>query len=139
VHAAVTRAQTFTAGRTGTLRRVAVTVFQDNHVDAPLTLSVAPVDAAGEPGAPVWSASVPASSVSWSPQEVAGTPGVPVVAGQRYAVQIAAPATSKGCYGFVYNDANPYPGGGELYSADGGQTWRAESGRDLKFETSVVS
>lgn len=33
----------------------------------------------------------------------------------------------------------PAIGGGELYSGSGGQTWMAETGRDLKFETSVVS
>jgi hypothetical protein len=31
----------------------------------------------------------------------------------------------------AYADSNPYPGGGALYSSDGGTTWRSESGRDL--------
>jgi hypothetical protein len=139
VHGGLTRAQTFTAGRTGTLSRVALTMFQDNHVNAPLTLSVAPIDASGALGPPVWSSSVPAPSVSWSPAEVAGEPDVPVTAGQRYAVQISAPGATKGCYGFVYADSNPYPSGREMYSNDGGQSWTPESTRDLKFETSVVS
>ena len=137
VHGAVTRMQTFVAGRTGTLRRVAVTVFQDNHVGVALTLRVAALDADGRPGAAMWSTAVPAASVPWSPTEVAGDPELPVVAGQRYAVEIAAPDATRGCYGFVYNDADPYGAGAESISTDGGQTWTAEAGRDLKFETSV--
>lgn len=139
VQQGVTRTQTFTAGRTGTLSRIAVTMFQENHVDSALTLSVAPLDASGQPGPALWSTSVPAASVSWSPREVAGQPDVPVTAGQRYAVQISAPGATRGCYGFAYSDANPYPAGGELYSSNGGQTWTAETGRDLKFDTSVTN
>jgi hypothetical protein len=138
VHGAVTRMQTFVAGRSGTLSRVAVTAFQDNHVDAPLTLSVAPLGAAGRPGAATWSTTVPSVSVPWSPTEVAGDPAMPVVAGRRYAVEIAAPATTRGCYGFVYSDGNPYTAGAEAISTDGGQSWTEEAARDLKFETSVT-
>ncbi len=135
VHAAIARAETFTAGRTGTLARVAVTAFQDNHPNGPLTLSVAAVDAAGHPAATLWSSTVASTAIPWSPSEVAGTPGIPVVAGQQYALEISAPTTTQGCFGFAYNDADPYPGGGALYS--NGQTWAPEAGRDLKFETSV--
>lgn len=139
VHRAVTRAQTFTAGRTGALDRVTMTVFQDNHPNGPLTLSVAALGATGEPGPALWSGTVPAARTSWSPAAVTVAPDIPVVAGQRYAVQLLAPTTTSGCFGFVYNDADPYPGGGELYSADSGQSWTAEPGRDLKFETSVAA
>jgi hypothetical protein len=139
VRASVTRAQTFTAGRTGTLDRVAVTAFQDNHPNGALTLSVAALDTAGQPGPVLWSSTVPATAVSWSPAEVAGEPSIPVVSGRQYVVQISAPATTSGCYGFVYNDGDPYAGGGALYSSDAGQTWTPEAGRDLKFETSVAA
>ena len=46
----VQRAQTFTAGRTGTLTRVAYTTHQVGHPDAPLRLAVAELDGAGRPG-----------------------------------------------------------------------------------------
>jgi len=64
---------------------------------------------------------------------------VPVEAGHRYAIVLLAPTASSGGYGMSYSDADPYAGGGALYSSDGGATWRPENGRDLKFETSVVS
>jgi hypothetical protein len=137
VRDAVTRMQTFVAGHSGTLSRVGVTVFQDDHVDAPLTLSIAPVAADGRPGATAWSTTVPAASVAWSPTEVVRDPGLPVVAGHRYAVQIAAPDATRGCYGFAYNDADPYAAGAESISTDGGHAWTEETSRDLKFETSV--
>lgn len=137
VRAGVSRLQTFVAARTGTLRRLAITVFQDNHVNGPLHVSIGQADAVGQPETALWSATVPAASVSWSPSEVAVDPTITVVAGQRYAVRISAPEATQGCYGFTYSDANPYPAGAELITSDNGQTWNVESGRDLKFETSV--
>jgi hypothetical protein len=59
--------------------------------------------------------------------------------GERYALSISAPSLTRGCYGFVYSDANPYADGQELISKDGGNLWTAESARDLKFETSVAA
>jgi hypothetical protein len=78
------------------------------------------------------------SEVSWSPSEVAVEPDVAVEAGARYAIVLLAAATPRGAYGLAYSDGNPYPGGEALYSADGGGSWRAETGRDLRFETSVT-
>lgn len=139
VRGATTRAQTFTVGRTGTLDQVSVTLFQANHPNGSLSLSVSALDASGRPGPALWSSSIPAAAVSWSPADAAGSPGIPVVAGQRYVVRVSAPAVTNGCYGFVYNDSNPYSGGPELFSNNAGQSWTMETSRDLKFETSVAS
>jgi hypothetical protein len=46
-------------------------------------------------------------------------------------------ATTTGCYGFEYNDDNPYAGGGESYSTDSGASFTAEPARDLKFATAL--
>jgi hypothetical protein len=133
----IARAQTFTAGRTGTLTRVAYTTHQAGHPTAPLTIRIAEVDADGAPQATLYERAIPAGDVSWSPGEVAIAPGVPVQAGRRYAIVVLAPGTPGGAYGIAYSDGNPYAGGTALFTPDGGATWRQENGRDLKFETSV--
>jgi Glycosyl hydrolases family 43 len=133
----VARAQTFTAGRSGTLTRVAYTTHQAAHPTAPLTVQVAELDSAGRPGRVLAERTVPPDELSWSPSELAVEPGVHVLAGRPYAIVLLAPATPQGAYGLAYSDGDPYQGGEALYSSDGGATWRAETGRDLKFETSV--
>jgi Glycosyl hydrolases family 43 len=133
----ITRAQTFTAGRTGTLTRVAYTTHQVGHPTAPLTIQIAELDASGRPGRVLYERAVAPADVSWSPSEVAVEPDVRVRAGRRYAIVLRAPDTPAGAYGLAYNDGDPYARGEELFSADGGAGWRVETGRDLKFETSV--
>ena len=133
----IARAQTFTAGRTGTLSRVAYTTHQTGKPDAPLRLGIAELGADGKPGPVLAQREVAPGDVSWSPSEVAFAPDLPVVAGKRYALIISSSLT-RGDYGMAYNDGGPYAGGTALYSSDGGTTWREEPGRDLKFETSVT-
>jgi Glycosyl hydrolases family 43 len=124
----VRRAQTFTAGRSGTLTRVAYTTHQTGHPTAPLTIRV--MD-----GARVLAERT--VTPSWAPREVAVEPHVPVVAGREYRIELASPDSARGAYGLAYSDGDPYARGEALYSSDGGATWRPEPGRDLKFETSV--
>lgn len=132
------RAQTFVAGRSGALSRLAVETFQAGHPNGPLQLAVTSVTADGSPGTVLWSGTEPASGTSWSPRELTATPGIPVAMGQRYAVLLSAPGVTNGCYGITYSDANPYAPGGEMYTTDGA-TWHRESGRDLKFSDSVTT
>jgi len=134
----IARAQTFTAGRTGTLSRVAYTTHQAGHPATPLTLRIAELDTSGRPGRTLYERAIPPAAVGWSPSELAVEPDIPVDAGRHYAIVLLAPATSGGAYGLAYSDGDPYGGGEALYSADGGAGWRAEAGRDLKFETSVT-
>ena len=133
----VARAQTFTAGRSGRLTRVAFTTHQTGKPTAPLTLRLAELGADGAPGRVLAERTVVPGDTSWAPREVAFARGVPVRAGRRYAVVALAPDTPQGAYGMAYGDGDPYAGGEALYSADGGATWRSEPGRDLKFETAV--
>jgi Glycosyl hydrolases family 43 len=132
------RAQTFVAGRTGTLSRLAVETFQAGHPNGPVQMAVTSVTAAGNPGTVLWSGTVPASQLSWSPQELTARPGIRVTQGQQYAVVLSAPGVTQGCYGFTYSDDNPYAAGGEMYAPDG-TTWHQEPGRDLKFNDSVTA
>jgi Glycosyl hydrolases family 43 len=133
----IARAQTFTAGRDGTLTRVAYTTHHTGHPTGPLVLRLTELDASGRPGTVLAERTFAPDEVSWSPSELALEPGVPVRARERYAIVMLAPSTPQGAYGLAYGDGDPYAGGGTLYSADGGATWRPETGRDLKFETSV--
>jgi hypothetical protein len=130
------RAQTFTAGRDGRLKRVSYTTFQVGRPDAPLVLEVARLGADGRPGAPVARREVPATAVSWSPSRVGVDVDINVAAGEQFALVLRS-AAGHGCYGMAYNDADPYPGGGGLYSNDGGLTWREEIGRDLRIDTTL--
>jgi glycosyl hydrolase family 43 len=137
------RMQTFTAGRTGTLAQVRFTSFQEatpawtgQPPDAPLTLRLVTLTAQGGIGQVLATQSFATSSVGWSPRNLEMTPDVPVTGGTSYAI-VASSATSQGCYGITVNDANPYPGGYAASSSDGGQTFTAQPGSDLKFLTVV--
>ena len=131
----VQRLQTFTAGQTGTLTTVSLTSFQDFQPDAGLTIDVVPLSG-DVPLAPYASMLSPPNALGWSARKLTLRTSIPVVAGQRYGI-LARSSAGSGCYGIAYNDHNPYPAGHELYSSDGGTTWQVESGRSLKFETTV--
>ena len=131
-----TRAQNFTAGRSGTLTSVSLATFQQDKPNAGVSLNIYPVDANGAPtGSPLYAGNVPASSIGWSPMALAVQPDIAVTAGVRYAIVIET-TSSTGCYGWEFSDDNPYAGGGELYRSTRG-IWTAETGRDLKFLTTV--
>jgi hypothetical protein len=133
------RMQTFVAGRTGWLTTVSYTTFQNGNPDAPLQIEVYRVDTALQPAAPALvSVAVTASAVGWSPRELRVPVDVAVTAGRRYGI-VARSAATTGCYGMTYNDAAPYPGGGEAYSATGGSSYVAEPDRSSKFWTAVRS
>ena len=131
------RAQTFTAGRSGLLERVALNVFQDNHPAGPIVLRVTEVGPDGTPGDVLAQRTVPVEQTRWSPDEVALETAGRVRAGHRYAIVVSAPDAGRGHYGVAAAESDPYRPGGALVSRDGGTTWSTEPGRDLRFETSV--
>ncbi|GAA4615156.1 hypothetical protein GCM10023195_66600 [Actinoallomurus liliacearum] len=135
------REQDFTAGRTGRLASLAVTVFKDG-TETGRVLRTPPSDPLDVEivdrgtGRTVWSASVPASTIGWSARNLTVRPGIRVRRGAEYAVRLGS-STTTGCYGVAFNDQNPYPGGTSAISTDGGAGFTAEPARDLKFQTSV--
>ncbi len=132
----VQRLQTFTPGRTGTLTNVSLTSFQHGSPNAPLIIDI--VDAQAQPNGSVLSEmTVPTASVGWAPHGITIWPNIVVTAGHRYSI-IGRSATTQGCYGWEYNDANPYPAGTEYYSTNNGGSFTAEAGRALKFFTTVA-
>ncbi|MFO0578029.1 MAG: discoidin domain-containing protein [Polyangia bacterium] len=134
------RLQTFTASRSGTLSTVSMTLYQKGtdttSVDAGVTISVVSLDAAGAPRSTLSSETVSASEVLWSPHRVTVFPEIAVSAGTQYGIVVSSTAT-RGCYGWVYDDSNPYPGGQAAWIGYGFGTWQQEPARDLKFETTV--
>lgn len=137
--------QTFTAGRTGVLSKVVLSGFQGlggasgPEVNAPLTLQLVTLASDGSPASVLAQATFPASPASgagFSVRNLALDADVPVTSGDTYAV-VASSATTTGCYGVAVSNANPYPGGYAAVSTDGGQTFTAQTGSDLKFFTVV--
>lgn len=128
----VQRQQLFVPTRSGSLSSASITTFQRGWPNAPLTLDV--LDAAT--GTLLSRQDLPTATVPWAPTAVAAYPALAVTAGHPYLLRLHS-ATTSGCYGWEYNDGDPYPSGGQSYSTDGGTSFTDESARDLKFSTSV--
>lgn len=133
----VARIQTFVAGRTGTLTTASYTTFQSGTPNAGLEVDIYPVGADLQPSGPaLFSQVLPQSSIGWSPRDATVYPNIAVTAGTRYGIALKS-TTTAGCYGMVYNDSAPYPGGGQAYSDNSGATYRVEANRSTKFSTTV--
>ncbi|MBB5867833.1 hypothetical protein F4553_001212 [Allocatelliglobosispora scoriae] len=129
ITSAVERQQSFTPSASGVLTGASVTTFQSGDPNAPLFLDI--VDAAN--GTVLGTQPV---TTTWAPSTAKTTPGVRVDAGHAYQLRLRTAATV-GCYGFEYNDGDPYPGGAESYRVTSGSTFTAEPARDLKFTVDV--
>jgi hypothetical protein len=148
VYQAIELAQTFTAGRTGTLPEVDLSLeLEVGGNPPPLTVEIETVDANHQPsGTVLASTTIPASAVlpgvfRWTPAVFSAPPFV--VAGTQYAIVLANPdnTTPEGGKIFVaqYGD-NTYSGGYGLLSMDSGTTWSDFQGAfSLGFKTYVES
>jgi hypothetical protein len=133
----VQRSQSFAATRTGALSAVSVCTFQSGYPDAGLAFEIYRTGKAGLPtGSALSSILVLPDSIGWSPKLVTVHPGVAVKAGETYALVLKS-ASSKGRYGFEYNDSAPYPAGKEACSSDGGKNFSVEPARSLMFRTFI--
>lgn len=141
--------QTFTAGHSGTLRELHLTAYQEttpvdrdgalppdegSEPNAPLTLTLATLNASGGVDKTLATQSYGTNIVGFAPEDVVMSPNVSLTAGRTYAV-VASSTTTTGCFGVATNDANPYRGGRAATSTDGGTTFTAQAARDLKFLT----
>ena len=130
------RIQTFVPNQTGNLSTVSVTSFLGGNPgntfpDAGLTIQIVEIDANAQPGKILFTTTADQQLMGYAARNVIIKPNIPVVAGKEYGIRLKA-AISKGCYGFVYNDSNPYPQGRELYSSNG-ITFIVEPSRSIKF------
>ncbi|WP_121808878.1 family 43 glycosylhydrolase [Mucilaginibacter kameinonensis] len=133
----VQRAQIFTASRNGNLASISFATFQTGHPDSGLAIEVFELNNTGSPtGKALASVTLPADSVSWSARNVIVKTNIPVTVGKRYAVVIQS-ATTKGCYGFAYNDLLTDPNNVSLISNDNGASFSAEKSRLLKLQVVI--
>src|SRR5207245_5161161 len=96
------------------------------------------VDASGKPTSTLSSNSIRAGRIGYSPRNVvvpvnAGGSNPTIKEGSTYGIFVHT-ASTRGCYGFAYNDDNPYSAGQAYYSNDDGATFALESNRALKFD-----
>jgi len=149
IQSKIQRVQTFTTTVSGAIKYLGFTTFRADmqppgnpsgpgpNVD--LVIDVVTVDSSGKPTSILSSNSVPASQIGYSPRNVVLVPvnatgsNPTIDAGSTYGIHMHTTSTS-GCYGFAYNDNNPYSAGKEYYSNNGGATFALESNRVLKFD-----
>ncbi|WP_426699600.1 family 43 glycosylhydrolase [Rhodanobacter sp. Col0626] len=104
IHDEHQRAQVVAMSHDGRLDKVMVAAFRQANVDGPLQLSVARVEANGQPGAVIASRTVPPAEVSWSPSQVGLCVGANVRQGEKIAVLVTSTASGSG-YGVLLAQA----------------------------------
>lgn len=143
-------AQTFTAGVSGDLDKIAVDIFFKTEFAPDLDIAIETVDATGAPsGTVLATGSIPAppGTINVLPENwmsvTLSTP-VAVTAGTQYAIVVSNP-TAPGNAGYVWNlyansdAANGYPGGARFRTFDSGATWAQDpSQQELFFRTYVI-
>jgi hypothetical protein len=131
----IVRSQSFTASATGILA-INLTTFKTGYPDAPLQVELYKVDEARQlTGSPLATVSIPESSLSWSAKKVAVDLKMAIKKGVTYCLVIRS-ATTKGAYGFAYNDIGK-PTGVESYSKDDGNTFSVEKNRVIRFDVHI--
>ena len=126
--------QTFVASQTGLLSSVSVTAYKKDNPDAALELAIfSEKDASNANASPLYSASLPADSLSWAARNRFIQPNVRVTAGQRYVLQVRS-AASVGCYGLAYATGEMSTGR-EMPTRDNASA--ANTKRTLKLKTVI--
>jgi hypothetical protein len=146
IESAQSMAQTFTAGITGGLDQVDLSLFQFGGTpSAPLYVEIRDVSG-GAPGANILAnQSVPPTAVSSSPSfvPIAFPSAAPVVAGTQYSIVAFSFASLGGGMYWLWkgsSNANSYPGGAAFNSSPPLASWMAEppGSNELAFKTYVV-
>lgn len=129
------RMQTFTTSST-TLTGIDIWTKRPASGAGDFVLSVFAADASDNPtGSPLWTITIHPYQVSASYGWFRAYPNLTgLTVGGKYALVMSAP-TGSGYYGWAFNDTDPFPTGVQKYSINGGTTWVAEAGRDLKIIT----
>ena len=135
------RVQTIVPNQSGNLSTVSFTTFLGGNPgntfpDEDLIIQIVDIDAKGQPNNTLFTTNINRQSMGHAARNVVIKPNIAVVSGKEYGIRLKS-YISKGCYGFVYNDSNPYPQGRELYSSNG-LVFTVEPNRSLKFDTSIT-
>jgi hypothetical protein len=130
-------AQTFTAGKTGTLAGVNVSVYVVGGTTYPLHVAIRNLNASGWPSQVLAETTLGTSACPIT-QLITFPQAVSIVAGTQYAIVLNYPAAGGG-YGGSWQGAtgNAYPGGTALKSSDGVSWTEVMGGLDQDFRTYV--
>ena len=136
-------AQTFTAGITGDLDGVDLSLAKNNAPTAPLTVEIRDAFPGFIGTTPLASASVPASALGGVPTAfvaIAFATPVPVNTGSHYAIVVHANTAFPNTYSWGNAGSDVYAGGTALTSASSppDDTWFPQQARDQAFKTYVV-
>ena len=131
------QSQSFVASQTGLLSAVSVTAYKKDNPNAPLELAIfTEKDASNANASPLYSASLPADSLSWAARNRFIQPNVRVTAGQRYVLRVSS-ATSVGCYGVAYAANEAASGRGTPGRGKNEVPRINEAKQTLKFKTVI--
>ena len=144
------RGEVFTPASSGTLSDVSTIVYRSNGLTNPagtgqldgnangnLELGLYATVGGRPAGNPVFSLTLAPDAVSFGRHRVTLHPRIAVLANQQYALVLASPSSTMGCYGWLYSDDKPLKdAGAELY--DSGSGWVVEKNRDLYLEVTVT-
>ncbi|WP_215231951.1 family 43 glycosylhydrolase [Dyadobacter linearis] len=129
------RTQSFVATRSGKLSEVNFTTFRDGYPDSGLELNIYPATDSGLPtGSSLFATVAEPDSMGWAPKRLHFNPNIQVEKGKKYVIALKS-KTTKGCYGFQFNDSLSYPKGAAAVKGDG--DFVIEKNRSLKFETYI--
>ncbi|AMR30814.1 hypothetical protein A0256_04935 [Mucilaginibacter sp. PAMC 26640] len=132
------RAQAFTAKRNGTLSKITVTAFKNNHPNKDLVMALYAATELDLPaGTALYSTTIPDAALGWSARNVAILPNLKVKKGERFVIVISSEATA-GCFGVSYSNNARTTIGQSSESNDGGKTFKAINGAGIKFQTFIT-
>ena len=143
VHQTQSLAQTFTAGITGGLDQVDLTLRKFGTPTSYLSVEIRDVSGSSPGGRVLAGHPVPSSGVPTSPSfvSVVFAPPAPVVAGTRYAIVLYSSTSPANAYDWLHSAAaNPYVAGGTFNSTTSPPSgWTPIAGNyDQSFKTYVV-
>lgn len=125
---------------TATIPRIDVYAYKNGTPAGSLDIDIVSLDANYNPTATIFSATVIPVNFQTSLSAIPiYTNLTGLTANGNYGIILKSAKTAdngtNNCYGFGYNDSNPYANGFERLSTDGGLTWSTENSgaRDLKF------
>ncbi|MDG0814142.1 discoidin domain-containing protein [Cohnella rhizosphaerae] len=143
LRAGIQRMQTFQLTQTS-LPRLDLYLYESYVSKVPednLYIDIVRLDASDNPVARLFTAALPPNNIPGVPTPYAVYPRLTGLdTTKKYAIIVRSPATiddasTSNKYGIAYSDSNPYAGGAERLSTNGGATWTTENGgnRDLIF------
>ncbi|WP_219834611.1 S-layer homology domain-containing protein [Paenibacillus sp. R14(2021)] len=143
IRATTQRMQTFSITSTS-LPKVDFYLYESYVNDVPKDnyyIDIVELDADNKPSKKLFTASLASNNIPGDPMPYSIYPRLTGLdTTKKYAIVLRSPNTvddnsTNNKYGFAYADGNPYPGGFEAVSHDGGVTWSAENNgeRDLIF------